>query len=130
MFLFCVSVASVLCLLYFCIISVLKNFSIASGIMLVLICLKDLFWAATGRVSSVSLRVLHHLRLWKGALVLGVFCYHFGMIDQNRGVKDKASKSDWKWACCWRKDTLPGESWRIAAVLFPKTSWNVFSNCL
>lgn len=65
MLLFCVSVAFVLCLLY--IINALRIFFFfASGIMLMLICLKDLFWAATGRVSAVSLSVLHHLRLWKG----------------------------------------------------------------
>lgn len=73
-----------------------RNIFFASGIMPMLIYFKDLFWAATGRVSAVSLSVLHHLKLWKGALVLGVICCPFGMIDQNKGVKSKTSESDWK----------------------------------
>lgn len=57
----------ILCMfIIFYIVNMLRNFFIASSIMLMLICLKDLSWAATGRVSAVSLSVLHHLGFWKG----------------------------------------------------------------
>lgn len=61
-------------------------------------------------------------------MVLGVICCPFGMLDQNRGVKGKTSESDWKWEYCWRKDTLRGESWRIAAVLLLNPLGMCFQN--
>lgn len=98
-----------------------KFFLTASGIMLMLICLKYLFWAATGRVSAVSISVLCHPWYWKGGSEFwnGVLFPWDDRWEQGNKGQDLRVRLE-VGVLLEERDTFLGESWRIAAVLLLK----------